>query len=88
MSYGISKLYVMAPTLQQVNISVWKQYSKWMQGQLNVVEISFVINDSPLDTARYQMDLIDGKWKIVRRVSPDEMPQLGSPSEISTSPPE
>ncbi|MDX1521787.1 MAG: hypothetical protein R3264_09185 [Anaerolineae bacterium] len=56
------------------------------QGQENVVEISFNVNvggSVTEQTLRYEMRLIDGQWKIVRRLPFDALPTLGTPTEIS-----
>jgi len=53
------------------------------QAQFNVVDITFATGSSPLDTARYEMGLIEGQWKILRRV-PVEPLALDSPTEIPT----
>ncbi|MCB9077324.1 MAG: hypothetical protein H6631_07015 [Anaerolineaceae bacterium] len=50
------------------------------QGQLNLVDITFSVGGL-LDTVRYQMDLIDGQWKIVRRLELDSA-ALDTPIEI------
>jgi hypothetical protein len=57
------------------------------EAQFNVVDITFAIaRDGSVreETARFEMRLIEGKWKIVRRL-PLDMPPLGSPIEVAPS---
>lgn len=46
------------------------------QAQFNVVDITFVVGGT-LETVRYEMRLIEGEWKIVRRLEAD-VPALGA----------
>lgn len=39
------------------------------EAQLNVVDVDFVTDGNALQTARYRMELIEGQWKIVERLS-------------------
>jgi hypothetical protein len=57
------------------------------QAQLNIVEISFVADNSAVQTARFKMQLVDGRWKMVRRVPLEELPPLSAPTRINTSTP-
>jgi hypothetical protein len=54
------------------------------QPQLNVVDIAFIANGSPIETARFAMRLVDGQWKIARRVEADTL-TLDSSSSIQLS---
>lgn len=46
------------------------------EGQFNVVDVTFVVGGI-LETARYEMRLVEGQWKIVRRLEAD-VPALGA----------
>jgi hypothetical protein len=51
------------------------------QAQFNIVEISFTLDDDPtLETAWYEMRLIDGEWKIVQQIEAPLI--LETPTEI------
>jgi hypothetical protein len=53
--------------------------------QLNVVDIAFVANSLPLQTARFKMGLLDGQWKILRRLEGfDPLVLDATPTEIQT----
>ena len=55
------------------------------EGQFNVVDIIFVIARGDAvreETARFEMQLVNGQWKIVKRL-PLDIPALGAPTEIS-----
>ena len=55
------------------------------EGQFNVVDIIFVIARGDAvreETARFEMRLVNGQWKIVKRL-PLDIPALGAPTEIS-----
>lgn len=58
------------------------------QGQLNLVDITFSVNGR-LDTLRYQMDLVNGQWKIVRRVQiePPSPEEPVGPTAVISGPP-
>jgi hypothetical protein len=62
------------------------------QAQLGVVDITFAIVDnltlvSREETARYEMKLVDGRWKIAKRL-PLDMPALGTPTQVPANPQE
>ena len=55
------------------------------QAQFNVVDITYTVATGGAtveETARFEMRLIEGKWKIVTRL-PLDIPTLGSPIEVS-----
>ena len=56
------------------------------EAQLGVVDITFAIVDnltlvSREETARYEMNRVDGRWKIAKRL-PLDMPALGAPTQV------
>ncbi|MEM7345741.1 MAG: hypothetical protein AAF485_15970 [Chloroflexota bacterium] len=53
------------------------------EAQFNIVDIYFVANGNPLQTARFEMGLVNGQWKIIRGLSLD-LPELGAATQIST----
>ena len=55
------------------------------QGQLNVVEVSFAVNETPLKTVIFGIRLIGGEWKIIRRLPPADLPQSVTPVRVSTA---
>ncbi len=62
------------------------------QGQFNLVDITFVTGNGPLETVRYEMRLIEGRWKMVRRVEIQEATlgaaqEFQSPTETPLPPP-
>ncbi len=56
-------------------------------GQLNVVDITFVLNSAPADPHRFAMELIDGQWRITQRLPYVDLPELTNPAQLSTSSP-
>jgi hypothetical protein len=54
------------------------------ESQFDVVDISFVADGAPLQTFRYQMNLVNGRWKITQRLAVDA--PLAVPSQIQTAP--
>jgi len=51
------------------------------EAQFNVVDIAFIANGAPLETARYEMGQVDGQWKIQRRVAVQPL-SLDAPTQI------
>jgi hypothetical protein len=56
-------------------------------GQLNVVDITFVVNEVPADPHRFAMALVDGQWRIAQRLPYVDLPELTNPAQLSTSSP-
>ena len=54
------------------------------QAQLNVVDIAFTVDGAPLEAARYEMGLAEGRWKIIRRLPLDTL-ALDAPIQLPTS---
>ena len=54
--------------------------------QQDVVDVTFVVNDVPYEPYGFRMRLVDGKWRITRRVITQDYPAQGAPVQISTSP--
>ncbi len=52
------------------------------QAQYNIVDISFVVNGSPLQALRYAMVLVNGEWKILRRLPITEPVLEAAPIEV------
>ncbi|MEW5959395.1 MAG: hypothetical protein AB1801_16860 [Chloroflexota bacterium] len=58
------------------------------QARYNLVDLEFMVNSLPPDVARYEMALVDGQWKIVRRVQLNTSAVCAdSPIRLSASPP-
>lgn len=83
-----------AATVQSMSVSVLRYFPvretetseaqvTGPQPQRNVVVIEFVANKQPfIETISYEMALVQGEWKILRRV--DNQEPLGTPVEISS----
>jgi hypothetical protein len=57
------------------------------QARFNLVDLEFVVNSLPPDTARYEMALDNGQWKMVRRVQLNSSQVCtDSPVQLSASP--
>jgi hypothetical protein len=55
--------------------------------RFNLVDIEFVVNNLPAESARYEMTQVDGQWKMVRRVPLDTTTVCAdSPIPLSASP--
>ncbi|MCB0194675.1 MAG: hypothetical protein KDJ65_22175 [Anaerolineae bacterium] len=52
------------------------------EGQFNLVDITFSV-DGRLDTVRYEMQLVEGLWKIVQRLPIGPTPVVGPTAQIS-----
>jgi hypothetical protein len=55
------------------------------EAQTNVVDITFVVGKDKEQTARYVMTLVNGQWKMARRVLVD-LPALGAPTQLPATP--